>query len=398
MVSNRRRTNKKNKKTTNRKMSIKSKMRNTRKLRYFFGGRECIDHPQVNRLKRRIFRRWRNGRWKLREVNEVSSYFIQRRRPIEHHPVILNLLRSGVESADAFEFYCGGTPFGRPEYEELTFHFRNEIIDDGSQLSEFIKSVPAISARYNRSNILQPQNWHLFLLHFFIEDEKYSKLNRLQDTNEITSLQEKWRFYLKLFTGELIDVFTLGSGHDDDLDARAQIVAERCVRNKRLNRLYTMDGHGRFLCSVIKHIFHRDPLFFERRRDFNIHVVDTDKECNLWHKTTMPLNVSIEGDIFQILNDTIANDDAEKCLFYLNLSGLGGQSDNILTLFTLFNDLTLFDNLIVSFSTVRAGLQPALELIDNLTQMSPLIGGLTNRQDFVTIGTKYGMDYSTRNP
>jgi hypothetical protein len=389
---------KKNK--TNKHKSQKSKSK-TRSKRLFGGNRCKTKYPRLEVLQNKIISFW-NGDWRLPEVNETSKLFdIGRGKKANHHPVILNILRAfnGIDVNYALSLYCGESlQIKKPEYEEITIAFDGMKPETGTELSNFINRF-AEDRNYTRANKLQPQNWQIFMLHFYIDTLLYEKLNTLQLPDEVISKQTKWENYIQLFSSReesLIDVNILGSSHDDDIDVRAGIVAERCIRNPKITKLYTMDGHGRFLCSLIKQIFHRDPRFFENR-DFNIFVCDIDEEVNYWHRTTMPANVTIDANIFDVLNDTVMSDEMENSLFYLNFSGLGDkvQLDSININYTLYRDMGLLDNLIISFYTVRGASVNSKKLIGELNEISDSLQSLTERIDFKTIGTDIGTDYST---
>lgn len=376
-----------------------TKRRNSKKNSTRRGGGNCVSSALTKSLDKALIGYWgSSGKWRLStkyKHDEMMSVKIGRREEhvVEHHPIILNLLEQYKQfSLDkALQFYCSKrTNIGEPEYKELLvrFHNLNTLRFHSNFLAQFINDIGR--EWYSNGNVLQPQKWQLFFLHFYVDDPLYREMNSLQKST--LSRDQKWKIYLNIFTGDnaIVDVFQLGSGHDQDLDERAGIIAERCVRNEKFTSLHTMDGHGRFLCYFLKHIYYRQPSFF-KKREFEIYLYDVDEDTHEWHRTTLPKGSAINGDIFEILSDSIAENTIQNSLFYLNLSGIQGQSEHIKTTYHVLNEMRLLDHLVVSFATVRGAKKYADDLYKSLANFSYL----TKRKDFMTLGTSIGNDYST---
>jgi hypothetical protein len=400
---------KKIRKTKNRK----TKNRKTKNRKIRIGGLKCNRNISLENLKNIIIK---DGLWEI-ELSDMSDSFdikINRREhtKINHHPVILFICQIfGFTINEALEFYCSernNTIRDEILYKSiLEKYYIYENINEanrGTLLSNFIKQTE--KEWPENPNKLQPNMFHLFMLHTRINEPIYKRLISIQLSDDIFSKQEKWKSYLDLFTGidPIIDLFKLGSGHDADLDERAGIIAERCIRNKNINKLYTMDGHGRFLCKLIQHLFYRDRNFFENR-NLNIYVCDTDEETHLWHRTTMPIDVSINADIFESLNNSIDNNTIGNNIYYLNFSGLEGQNQKVLTAFEKIIKRGHLDNILASFFTVRGASSTPNDNIDANILIGKIqslsndrIKPVTNREGFVTLGTTVGsnIDYSTR--
>jgi hypothetical protein len=187
-------------------------------------------------------------------------------------------------------------------------------------ISNIINQIPKDFQK--KKNSLQPSLLEIFILQYFIDEDNYKKMNELQSPNY--SNEERWKSYLELFDNEnednFLDFDILGSGHEDDLDKRALIIAKRCIDNKAIKSIHTMDGHGRFITRLIKKLI--DGNIFKERPDFNILVYDLDFETDLWHKITMPLGTGKEGNILVELNKAIDDKSIDEKIFYINFSGL----------------------------------------------------------------------------
>jgi hypothetical protein len=96
-----------------------------------------------------------------------------------------------------------------------------------------------------------------------------------------------------------------------DQENRAEQLAQRILSNPKIKELVMMDGHGRFLLTLLKKLG-------LRANRLNITVVDINTTVVEWHKYFFPKNVkSIEGNIFNY-------EPSETCLVYMNFCGLGG--------------------------------------------------------------------------
>jgi hypothetical protein len=420
MVKTKKRYSKKRK--TIRKKCYKNKNL-SKKQGFQLGGNRCSKQPDILQIYDIIWDKlinyWHEN-WKFDETDsDILDTFEPKdkaryRERIKHHPVVLNILRShfaddlehGKETIlnNILQLYCGNWSIKLPEYSFImyTLYHEHEVDIKRANISGIIKKFGEEHFNTKSGNKLQPQNWQILILHYFINHPLYKKMNELQRPDHDFPKQQKWEQYLRLFSGDtpFINVHELGSGHEDDLDARAGIIAERCIRNTNLNKLYTMDGHGRFICSFLIQLFHRDPKFFIRR-DFNIYVCDIDKEVNLWHRTTMPNGVTVNRDIFEILEETIDSRSAEieKTLIYANFSGAAGQRELIETAFGTYNLMNCLDNIVVSVANVRGAIPEITRMIANIKSTSDKINtNLTGRTVFPTIGTEIGVgigEYST---
>lgn len=421
MVKTKKRYSKK-RKTIRRKKYYKN--RNLSKKQFQFGGNKCSKIHEIIQIYHIIWNRLINywgEDWRFDEIvpgipdtfepKDKASYG----EKLKHHPVVLNILRSqyadyldngrDTKLNNILQMYCGNWSIKLPEYSWIMYTVYNEHIRDleRANVSGIIKRFGEEHFNTKSGNKLQPQNWQLFILHYFIDHPLYKKINELQKPDHEFPKQQKWEQYLTLFSGDasFVNVNELGSGHEDDLDARAGIIAERCIRNTNLNKLYTMDGHGRFICSFVIQLFHRDPHFFIHR-DFNIYVCDIDKEVNLWHRSTMPIGVTVDRDIFEILEETIDSSSAEieKTLIYANFSGAAGQRELIETTFATYNLMNCLDNIVVSVANVRGAIPAIRKMTSNLERISDKINtNLTGRAEFPTIGSKVGIgigEYSTK--
>jgi len=310
------------------------------------------------------------------------------------HPVIDEYLKYDNNLENALYIYCGNARIGIPEYKKYlefvqTFKQANNNINITKLMNDFANNF------YKNSNVLQPTNWQMFLLHVFIDTPIYLEVNDLLKNPNITK-EDIWYNFLDLFDGRyrdpnssdiFVDVFGLGSGHDADLEERADIIAERC-KNNNIRNLITMDGHGRFLCSFLNKIdiLKRNPSIFEDN-DLSIYICDIDEETINWHDYLFPTNVSVSCNILSfIINSFIHGKINDDDLFYLNFSGLLNQSKDIIFIIQMFIDHELQDNILLSFSTVRGAKDPSTLLINELQDKGFQL--LTDREDFVTMGTK----------
>lgn len=321
------------------------------------------------KCKKLLLSDWKGNSWS-QVSNAVSKY--------SDHPVLSYLMGEGLDLAQASQFYhYGKTSFSTPESNDIIQKMNNSYL--GKSLSYMIKELDR--DYYKKGNVLQPQMWQLFILHYFLNDSRYTKMKRLQSSG--MDENDKWKLFLELFgkNGSFIDVFELGSGHDKDLEDRAKMIGKRIFEDASIKMLKTMDGHGRFLSSILQCLFDKDPNFI-RNRGFTIRVYDIDPEVNLWHQTTLPSGATVEKSIFEGINESIS-----KTLVYLNFSGLVGQALTILKTVIQYSKNNLLSHLFVSFSTVRGAIPNATKLSSGLSKI-PLFVQLTDRTEFLTYGTK----------
>jgi hypothetical protein len=344
---------------------------------------KCEDiYDDVKDYRQRFSDYWKNN----------SSFWKRNKKiiaPTGKHPVIYDYCKNCDEIEDleeALSIYCGVSRIGKPEYNNIVKDYTDYINTvENINIAKFIKKI---HVDYKYQNILQPKNWQMFILHFLLQTPEYLKTNDLK--NPSNTKQYVWTQFLNLFDGRdkndntLIDVFTLGSGHDQDLEVRAQIIAERCEK-KNIQNLITMDGHGRFLCSFLKEIFKKNTNHFVSN-PLSIYICDIDEETINWHDYLFPLNVSVECDILSfIITSFILGKINSNDLFYLNFSGLEKQGETVEQIIDMFIKNGLQDNIILSFYTVRGAKDPS-EIMISFLESKGFIK-LTDRDDFVTMGT-----------
>ena len=344
---------------------------------------KCEDiYDDVKDYRQRFSDYWKNNPSFWKRNKKIIA-------PSGKHPVIYDYCKNCDEIEnleEALSIYCGVSRIGKPEYNNIIKDYTDYINTvESINIAKFIKKI---HIDYKYQNILQPKNWQMFILHFLLQTPLYLKTNELKNPNN--TKQQVWTQFLNLFDGRnhndntLIDVFTLGSGHDQDLEIRAQIIAKRCDQ-KNIQNLITMDGHGRFLCSFLKEIFKKNNDFFVYN-PLSIYICDIDEETINWHDYLFPLNVSVECDIlsFIITSFTLGKINSND-LFYLNFSGLEKQGEKVELIIDMFINKGLQDNIILSFYTVRGAKDPS-EIMILFLESKGFIK-LTDRDDFVTMGT-----------
>jgi len=396
-------------------------MKNTRKTkknknRKTLKGGKCkipLLNGELKDFRDRLINLWGKTGWKLKP--KIKKITLKKEEEEYHHPVIINLLYQNnkyqlEKDNDIWCLYYGKSKFGRPEYD-----FAMDIINNFCESSRSCETndicylIPEImkelykTTPFNNVNILQPSLWQIFVLQYFIEKGRYKLMNDLQNVN--TSTHELWKIYLLLFyikdttnTYFFIDLDLLGSGHDDDLDERADIIVNRIIHNDNIKNLYTMDGHGRLITRIVVKLQIESPDFFINNPDFNIFVYEIDDEVHMWHRITLPNGSAIKGNIIDELDKSIQDGSIEEKLFYCNFSGLSGQGARIINCYNLLyesDDTDNIDNVIVSFSSVREGKKSADNLLKGIIDLNETklldinkrIVLLTERNDFYTIGT-----------
>lgn len=374
---------------------INKKLKRTTRKNKKGGVKKCETMDEILEFRNRIINFWRDKNWnelfkqettisKKRKYSPTQTplefypkQWCDKKKPLIHHPIISFLLNNGYDFEEAMKFYCITKRIGEPEYEDILCQLKayNDDNPDINNLKvKFLKNLK--SDYYKNQNVLQPSVIDIFILQNYINDNEYKEMNNLQSTTN--SQQKQWETYLKLFSNKMIsgskivtntkpffDFDILGSGHDIDLENRAKIVADRCIKNPNINFIYTMDGHGRFICYLISELFNHSINFFTERPEFKIFVYDIDDETNMWHQMTMPLDVAKTGDIFIELNNSITDNSIENKFFYLNFSGLcntGGEVQKVFEQLSTNNDN--LHNFLVSFSTCRSAKIPSEKLND----------------------------------
>jgi hypothetical protein len=335
----------------------------------------CDVPKKVEVFRNRLTLWWNDRDWQLVPKRGI----VLKEDPRDHHPIIYNLMQQGMTLSEALTFYCWGSNsrFGIPEYRHIMDHLKNVDTDIKNFRPKLIKRLG--NDYYKLGNILQPKYWQLFIFQYYINDPSYRVMNDMQ--NPKRELHYRWLSYLDLFSSQetvdspFFDFDILGSSHDEDLDARATLVAERCEEDKNISAIYTIDGHGRFVKRLVKSLMNvSDGEFFFLRPKCKILVYDIDEETHYWHQLTMPVGCAMKGDIFDVLFESIKNGSIKNKIFYLNLSGLMGQGNKILKAYKELLNTPHFKNLIVSFASTQNGREPAQKLLedfDNFNDKSP---------------------------
>jgi hypothetical protein len=131
-----------------------------------------------------------------------------------------------------------------------------------------------------------------------------------------------------------------------DQELRAEFIANYIESNPNIKRIVTMDGHGRFIMTLLSKLKNKSLI-----DDIQIIVVDIDSVVNKWHQLFFPKSViSIEGNIFDYKPDN-------ETFVYMNFCGIGGLNGQKMLLDYLSeiksntnNEL----NMMLSVSTARA--------------------------------------------
>lgn len=128
-----------------------------------------------------------------------------------------------------------------------------------------------------------------------------------------------------------------------DQELRAGQLAQRILANPKIKNLVMMDGHGRFLLTLIEKLG-------KRANTLSITVVDINSTVVDWHKYFFPKNVeSIEANIFNY-------EPSDTQMVYMNFCGIGGikgQKAFANYLAKIKKSPTYTKELFVSFSTAR---------------------------------------------
>jgi len=302
------------------------------------GGKCHVNNPNEEKLRKKVlsFREgivehWGANGWRKNIKNYKKSIDIgdADKSIVTHHPVVLNILQQDNDyklekNNIIWCFYDGTFSFGLADYNYIVLLINSLIELEGYNENTIPKLINKIFEGYARKiNDLQPSLLEIFILQYFIDEPSYKKMNELQSTKY--SNKQRWNSYLELFYTEnksddkFLNFDILGSGHEKDLDERAELIATRCLNDITIKSIHTMDGHGRFITRLIKKLI--DNNIFDRP-NFNIFVYDLDDETDMWHKITMPLGTAIKGNILTELENSINDDTINEKLFYVNFSGL----------------------------------------------------------------------------
>jgi len=171
----------------------------------------------------------------------------------------------------------------------------------------------------------------------------------------------------------------------NDLDIRTrEIINQMIIDNK--NHLITMDGHGRTLYYILKHIFDarsKGKMNYSITLEFR----EIDDNVHLWHELFFPIsnnNINIvltKKDIFSdwytALSESIAIPSNQ--VIYLNFCGLGPCKEKVENLVWLSRLNKMF-NLFVSLSFISINTKLKLEM----TELFSNFKSLTDRKTFRT--------------
>jgi hypothetical protein len=376
-----------------------------RTRRRISGGVKCHTPREIITMREKIINLWGKNGWKVNGNNKrtvtISDTFIYGREILPHHPVIHYAMNQGFSLEDALLMYCGKQKLGKPEYNDILAIINTYIQAGHVDVPQIIKRIG--NGHYKKGNILEPSFWQMFILHYFIDTNEYKRINQLHLPS--WTKDEVWHEYLDIFGSQnnqnnILQLDTLGSSHDEDLDKRARLVAIRVINNPTIQSIHTIDGHGRLIVRIVREILRLKPRFFRENPHFDVFVYNIDEEAHIWHQMTLPNGCAKSNNIFDVLNTSIKTNDIKSQLFYLNLSGLMGQGDRIRDSFVeLFKKPENMKNLIVSFAASQNGREPAFNLVSQLIEFNELletngandyvIETKTNRTDFFTFATKH---------
>jgi hypothetical protein len=167
-----------------------------------------------------------------------------------------------------------------------------------------------------------------------------------------------------------------------DLDTRAEKLVDQMIAGNR-NHLITMDGHGRTLYYLLKHIYNvRSKGFLNY--PITLEFKEIDEEVHFWHELFFPEssdNIQIiltKGNVFDGWFDVSLSIPTNQ-LIYLNFCGLGSCKEKVRHLVSLSQQNKFF-NLFVSVSTLLINTKLVLDMSILFSGFTPL----TDRKDFWT--------------
>jgi hypothetical protein len=287
--------------------------------------------------------------------------------------------------------------------------FKDYNLENVHQVSSFI--MDHIKKSTPQSNVLQGSKEHLFVFQYFIDKPWYRQMRQNLTSG---SRHEKWRMYLIIFgpreRGVGFDFDLLGSGHDDDLEIRADIIAKKIKefqkKGTEIKDIVTIDGHGRLIRRLAEK-FIGDNYFIDEHKTKNIIVTDVNYCNHMWHEVTLPFGSAHKSEvqqkgIFELLLGAMENGYICDQFYYVNLSGLVGQKDKILEIIERLKSencpggINGLEHLMISFAHSQAGRGPASELVKYILENKLGLYKLTKRSfghsintngEFITMGT-----------
>ena len=110
-----------------------------------------------------------------------------------------------------------------------------------------------------------------------------------------------------------------------DQMTRADAIVNYMIQNN-IFKIRTMDGHGRFVMCLLNSLENHQVNI----NDYQIELIDINRNVTDWHKIFMPSNVKVitdqNGNGYNILESEL--DFSETCL-YLNFCGIGSFLDDL---------------------------------------------------------------------
>jgi hypothetical protein len=161
--------------------------------------------------------------------------------------------------------------------------------------------------------------------------------------------------------------------HTDDIEERSDYIIDLVRRNTHIDTIMTMDGHGRLYERLLRQLKNR----------VDINVYDICEDSHAWHIEHFESGSSYFEDIFDAIDREYDVNTIQSKLIYLNFCGIGGQSETIIGCIHKIKRKIPLDQIIVSFSTARAGMKNTRNLYNYLVSLDFKM--LTNRTGFVTM-------------
>lgn len=272
-----------------------------------------------------------------------------------------------------------------------------DVMTNGKIITNLIGSdgQNAIFVKRVSSNPLRATLNQIFILHAFILKPWFREMKyHLSHGTRI----ERYTFFRNFFQ-HCIDIDIMGSNHDEDLDLRSIVVANKIIQNfiigQQCDRIVTMDGHGRLIKRIITRLLDFGSTLTDLQESYalflqNVHIQVCEKDIGnqIWHSNVFPVDVDSEfvtcylGNIF---DDKIIIPVAQcNGILYLNFSGIGNQCEisiNIIRQFVAFGQGW---RVMISLSTVRNAANISRIMSEILQNSSIGYHLVSTRTDFLT--------------
>jgi hypothetical protein len=245
-------------------------------------------------------------------------------------------------------------------------------------------------------NALQGTRLQIYMLLYFIYTPFYREFRRgLTHGTQTQRMIASVRFYT------IFNVDRLGSGHNDDLDTRADFIVNNIIQHQ-YQVVGLMDGHGRVMKRILERLLARHTEI--NLENIIFRVYDIDIPNILYHSQTCIEN-NIPEDANEDFVEAIANWPSMSVFmnvlepevheymikfngfFYANFSGLHTR-ENAEILGNIVQTYVESGNgnrIIVSFMVdMRGVIEFAVELYNFLTSQCNFVR-ITGREDFVTL-------------